>query len=306
MKFSDKKTVLIITGPTAVGKSAVAIRIAKYFDTEIISADSRQCYRELNIGVARPSRSELNEVIHHFIASHSIQEEVTVAGFEQYALQKAAALFQQHDTIVMVGGTGLYVKAFCEGLDEIPPVKPGVRSTINVNYKERGLAWLQQEVQQKDPAFYKAGEIKNPQRMMRALEVLESTGRSILSFHKGEKAKRNFTIIGAGLELPRQELNRNINSRVDQMMENGLLDEVRSLLPNKNMNALQTVGYTELFEFLDGKIVLEKAIEQIRSNTRKYAKRQLTWFRKDKSLQWFRPDQVEEIIQLVTRSADPA
>ena len=286
-----KKTVIIVCGPTAVGKTSTAIQIAKHFNTEVISADSRQCFKELNIGVARPSAHELKEVNHHFIASHSIHEEVTAATFEQYALQKAKELFQQHDVLVMTGGTGLYIKAFCEGLDIIPEIPAGIRENIIRNFENKGIEWLQHEVKEKDPAFYEAGEIQNPQRIMRALEVMEATGQSILSFRSGEKAKRDFAIIKFGMELPKEELHRNINTRVNKMIEAGLLDEVKGLIPFKNLNALQTVGYAELFDYLEEKtlparrqVTLPEAIERIKTNTRQYAKRQITWFKKDKDI----------------------
>lgn len=291
------KTVLVVCGPTAVGKTSVAIQLARHFNTEIISADSRQCYRELNIGVARPSEDELQQVPHHFIASHSIQEEVTAAAFEQYALQKAKELFKQHDVVIMVGGTGLYIKAFCEGLDAIPAVDPAIRENITRQYEEKGMEWLQQQVMEKDPDFYAVGEIQNPQRMMRALEVAEAKGQSILSFRGGKKAERDFIIIRIGLALPKEELDRNIAARVDQMMADGLLDEVKRLTPYKHLNALQTVGYTELFDHLDGKITPEQAIANIKTNTRRYAKRQMTWFRKDAAIRWFSPLQVEDILR---------
>lgn len=289
LKLSPNKTVIIITGPTAVGKTAVAIDVAKHFQTEIISADSRQCFKEMNIGVARPSIEELQQLPHHFIASHSIQDEVTAATFEQYALKKTEELFQKHDVVVMTGGTGLYIKAFCQGLDEIPEVPPEVRNIIIAKYKQYGLSWLQQEIKEKDPEFYKKGEIENPQRMMRALEVVEATGHSILHFRKGKKTVRDFAIIKAGLELPKEELQQRINNRVDKMIADGLLDEVKNLLPYKHLNALQTVGYTELFDFLENKKTLAKAIEEIKIHTRQYAKRQMTWFKKDKEIEWFAP-----------------
>jgi tRNA dimethylallyltransferase len=275
----------------------VAIGLAQHFQTEIISADSRQCFKELNIGVARPSPEELQQVKHHFIASHSIQEEVNAAVFEQYALERMQKLFEKQDRVVMVGGTGLYIKAFCEGLDKIPAVDAKIREQIIANYEKAGLSWLQQELQQKDPAYCSAGEMKNPQRMMRALEVVASTGRSILSFHKKGKGKRDFNIIKIGLELSKEDLHRNIHTRVDKMMEAGLAAEVRQLLPFKDRNALRTVGYAEIFDYLDKKISLPGAVESIKVNTRQYAKRQMTWFRKDKSTQWFTPTQLKEIIE---------
>jgi tRNA dimethylallyltransferase len=293
------KTVVIIAGPTAVGKTAVAIQLAKHFQTEIISADSRQCFKELNIGVARPSENELKEVAHHFIASHSVQQEVTAITFEQYTLLKAKELFQQHDSIIMVGGTGLYIKAFCEGMDVIPEIDPVIRKQVIQSYTTNGIGWLKEQLQEKDPVFSQAGEMQNPQRMMRALEVVESTGQSILTFRKGEKVTRDFNIIKIGLELPREELLQHINARVDKMMGAGLIEEVRRLFPFKNLNALQTVGYKELFDYLDDKISLADAVSQIKTNTRQYAKRQMTWFKKDAAIKWFSPLQVKEMIELV-------
>jgi tRNA dimethylallyltransferase len=283
------KTVIIVAGPTASGKTRLAIEAAKYFKTEIISADSRQCYKELNIGVARPSPAELNEVPHHFIASHSIHEIITAAFFELYALTKCAELFPRHDVIIMAGGTGLYLKAFCDGLDRIPEIDPMIRQRIMVNYEEKGIGWLTDQLNEKDPVFTDRGEMKNPQRMMRALEVVESTGHSILSFRKTARAVRDFNIVKFCIDIPREQLISNINSRIDRMFQMGLLEEVSSLLPYRHLNALQTVGYTEVFEYLENKIPFEKAVEQIRINTRQYAKRQLTWFRKEKDMNWVEP-----------------
>lgn len=296
LKKSAKKKVIIICGPTAVGKTAIAIHLARHFQTEIISADSRQCFRELNIGVARPSKQELESLTHHFIASHSIQENFTAADFEAYAIGKTTELFKRLDTIVMAGGTGLYIKAFCEGLDEIPEVDPAIREQIIISYEEKGLHWLQDEVRLKDPVYFATGEFRNPQRMMRALEVVIATGQSILSFRKREKAARDFNIIKIGLELPREELNNRINNRVDRMIEAGLLAEARQWLPYANLNALQTVGYTELFDYLHGKISFEEAVEQIKAHTRQYAKRQMTWFRRDEQINWFHPSDFSQIL----------
>ena len=296
MSIPHKKTVIIIAGPTAVGKTSVAITLAKHFQTEIISADSRQCFKELNIGVARPSEKELSEAKHHFIATGSVQDELTAAGFEQYALQKTNDLFVTHDKVIMVGGTGLYIKAFCEGLDEIPAIDPAIREKIMKDYKEKGMEGLQEKMKKKDPEFYKAGEIKNPQRLMRALEVIESTGKSILEYRKGKKAVRDFNIIKIGLEMPMEELQRNINERVDKMIEAGLVEEVKSLLPYKHLNALQTVGYKEIFNYLSGDISLTQATEEIKKNTRQYARRQMTWFRKDEEIKWFSALRIKELI----------
>ena len=301
MNFPTNKTVIIVCGPTAVGKTAVAISLAKQLQTEIISADSRQCFRELKIGVARPSHEELKEVPHHFIASHSITENINAAFFEKYALQKANELFKNHDIVIMAGGTGLYIKAFCEGLDEIPAIDESIRKKIIDSYEMHGLGWLQEEVKIKDPEFYKSGEIQNPQRMMRALEVFESTGQSILSFRRNEKAKRDFRIIKIGLELPKEELHDNINLRVDKMVNDGLVEEVNSLRGYRDVNALQTVGYSEIFEHLDGKMSLETAIEEIKKNTRQYAKRQMTWFKKDKQINWVNAKQISRIVSMAQK-----
>ncbi|WP_205511469.1 tRNA (adenosine(37)-N6)-dimethylallyltransferase MiaA [Longitalea arenae] len=295
----NEKICIIIAGPTAVGKTAVAIEVARHFNTQIISADSRQCFREMTIGVAKPSTEELQQVHHYFINSHSIHDDVNAAVFEQYALAAAEAIFRHNRIAVVTGGTGLYIKAFCEGLDDMPPVSPGIRQAITEQYELHGLSWLQQQVQEQDPLYYKTGEIQNPQRLIRALEVKQATGTSIRSFQQGKKVQRPFRIIKLALELPKPELHLRINTRVDKMMEQGLLQEVKALLPQRSLNALQTVGYTELFDHLAGKISLQQAIEQIKTNTRHYAKRQMTWFRKDSSLQWFAPDHVQAIIESI-------
>lgn len=290
MPNTFSKTIIVIAGPTAVGKTTVAIHLAKQFNTEIISADSRQCYKELKIGVARPSEEELGEVKHHFIASHSIHEDINAAFFEQYALDKVRELFSIHDVVIMVGGTGLYIKAFTEGLDKIPEIDPLVRRRIILNYEENGIGWLENELNKKDLLFSQQGEMQNPQRMIRALEVMEMTGSSIISFRNTWKAGRDFNITKIGLELPKDELKRNIHFRVDKMFEQGLVEEVKELLPYRQLNALQTVGYSEVFEFLDGKISIQEAADQIKIHTGQYAKRQLTWFRKDKGFTWFNPE----------------
>lgn len=283
-------------GPTASGKTAAAILLAKHFNTEIISADSRQCFKELNIGVARPTPEELKTVPHHFIATHSIHQEVSAALFEEYAMRKAKKIFQLHDVVILVGGTGLYIKAFCEGLDYIPAVNPVIRERIAGEYQKKGIEWLQNEIKEKDKTFYTSGETNNPQRMMRALEVMEGTGQSILSFRKGKKTERFFNIIKLGLTLPREKLYQRINNRVDTMIASGLIDEAGSLKEFQQVNALQTVGYSELYEHFDGKLTLETAIEKIKTNTRHYAKRQLTWFNKDASIHWVDAGDTNEMI----------
>ena len=293
------KTVYIIVGPTAVGKTSLAIQLAKHLQTEIISADARQCYKELTIGVARPSVEELNAVPHHFIASHSITETVNASVFEKYALPITEKLFEQKDSVVMVGGTGLYIKAFCEGLDDIPAIDPSVRKNITQSYEANGLIWLQEQLKQKDPIYWEQAEQENPQRLMRALEVMEGLGKSILSFQGHQKKQRPFTIKMIGLEMDRPILNDRINARVLQMIADGLEQEVQSLLPQFSLNALQTVGYREWLPYFNQEQAKEQVIAAIQQNTRQYAKRQMTWFKKDPSVQWFNasaPDLLNTII----------
>ena len=284
------KTCIIIAGPTAVGKTALSIELASHFNAEIISADSRQCFRELNIGVAKPTPDELSKVRHHFINSHSIHEEVNASVFEEYALHTVNKLFEKNEVVVMTGGTGLYIKAFREGMDAIPPIPEDVRKFVIKKYQDLGIDWLVSQLEEKDPLFAAKGEMKNPQRMMRALEVVLQTGQSIFSFRKNQQHQREFRIIPIALELPREQLYERINKRVDMMFEDGLLDEARSLLPFRHLNALQTVGYTELFDYFDGKTNSDRAVELIKQNTRHYAKRQMTWFKRDAETKWFLPD----------------
>jgi tRNA dimethylallyltransferase len=285
--LSLDKTVYIIIGPTAVGKTAFAISLAQALHTEIISADARQCYGEMNIGVARPSTSELAALPHHFIASHSINDTINASVFEQYALDKVEALFKTKDAVVMVGGTGLYIKAFCEGLDMIPEIDPKIRAEIIQQYEKLGLRWLQKELSVKDPIYWEKGEQQNPQRLMRALEVKLGTGESIVHFQQKNKITRPFHIVKIGLEMPREMLYEHINQRVLNMVEQGLEQEVKSLLPHLQLNALQTVGYSEWQPFFDGKVEKSRVIELIQQNTRHYAKRQMTWFKKDPEIKWY-------------------
>lgn len=281
-----ENTVIIVAGPTAVGKTALAIQLAQYFKTEIISADSRQCYREMNIGVAKPSLAELQKIKHHFIDSHSITDEVNAVVFEQYAMNAVESIFTNNPVAVMVGGTGLYLKAFCEGMDIMPAIDPALRKLIMTQYEEKGLEWLQIQVQEKDPAFWEIAEQANPQRLMRALEMVLQTGVSITGFRQQKRQERPFRIVKLGLELPREVLYERINKRVEEMKKQGLLAEVELLLAFRKLNALQTVGYKEIFEHLDGKITLDAAVENIKKHTRHYAKRQMTWFKKDTEFCW--------------------
>ena len=286
MILKIKPTVYIIAGPTAVGKTAVSIALAKKLDTEIISADSRQCFSELSIGVARPSKDELTAVPHYFIADHSVQTDINAGYFEQYALEKADIIFSKKDQLVMVGGTGLYIRSFCEGIDPMPVINPAIREEIIANYTSKGLIWLQSELKHRDPAFWETAEQLNPQRLMRALEVLNATGKSILFFRTAQKKQRPFNMVKIGLEMPKELLTQRINDRVDQMVLDGLIDEVQSVIQYRAKPALQTVGYKEVFDYLDGHISKEEAIQQIKFHTRQYAKRQMTWFKKDPEFRW--------------------
>lgn len=284
-------TVIIIVGPTAAGKTAFAIEVANQFNTSIISADSRQCYNELNIGVAKPTATELAAAKHYFIGTHSINEEVNAGVFEKYALDAAAQIFKTNAVAVMVGGTGLYIKSFCEGIDAMPGIDPALRNSIIEDYEKNGLASLQAQVANSDPEYFaQTHEKNNPQRLMRALEVVLTTGVSITHFQSAQKLTRPFNILKIGLSIPREILNERINSRVDAMMEEGFLQEVASLLSSTHVNALQTVGYQEIFAHLRGEITLEDAVEKIKQHTRQYAKRQMTWFKKDNQINWLELD----------------
>jgi tRNA dimethylallyltransferase len=295
-----QKTCIIICGPTASGKTDIAIDIAKQFNTKIISADSRQCFTELGIGVAKPSLEQLSVVHHYFINSHSIIENVSAADFEQYALASITDIFKTNDVAVMVGGTGLYIKAFCEGLDDIAPTDPKIKIEIAENYSKHGLTWLQEKIKEEDSLYFEKGEIQNPQRLMRALEVIRTTAKSIITHQQKIKKERNFNIIKIGIEIPRPILYERINTRVEKMMALGLEKEAKALHAQKDLNALQTVGYRELFDYFENKISLTKAIELIKQNSRHYAKRQMTWFKKDDGVIWM---QSEMILQFVKDKA---
>lgn len=292
-----QKTCIIIAGPTAIGKTATAIEVAKYFNTQIVSADSRQCYKEMNIGTAKPSPAELSTVEHFFINSHSINDSISAADFESYAMEKVDQILHNNRVAVIVGGTGLYIKAFVEGLDQIPAIDNNIRQDILENYEQNGLEWLQDAIKKEDTLFFQKGEIYNPQRMMRALEVKRSTGKSIFEFHRKDSKKRPFKIVQFHLQIPKDILHERINTRVDKMMDEGLLDEVKKLHPHRHLNALQTVGYKELFNFIDGNTDLKTAVEEIKKNTRSYAKRQITWFKKVAAMHNCGSSEVDYIIR---------
>jgi tRNA dimethylallyltransferase len=300
--MSDKpKTLIVIAGPTAVGKTAIAIELAAKLCTEIVSADSRQFFREMAIGTAKPTPEELAQAKHYFVDSHSVTDNFSVGDFEKEGLALLDEIFKTHGTAILVGGSGLYIKAICEGFDELPTATEGVRERLNQEFKDKGITWLREKLRSADPVYYEQVDLNNPQRLIRALEVFESTGKPFSSYRKATTNKRPFKSIKIGLDLPRDVLYQRIDHRVDEMVKQGLVEEVRSLLPHRHLNALNTVGYSELFDYFDGKTDLETAIALIKQNTRRFAKRQLTWFRKDKDIRWFRPDQdnlINKIIDL--------
>ncbi|MDA9555261.1 tRNA (adenosine(37)-N6)-dimethylallyltransferase MiaA [Pelobium sp.] len=289
------KKLIVIVGPTAIGKTALAIEIAKEYQTEIISADSRQFYKEMSIGTAKPNAIELAQAKHHFIDSHSINEDVSVGSFEKEVIKKIEELFQIHDVLVMVGGSGLYINAVLYGFDEIPKADEALRNKLNKEIEEKGIADLQEKLKQLDPVYFSEVDINNPQRIIRALEVCISTGKPFSSYRKTEVKNRSFESILIGLDMDRAQLYERINLRVDEMIQNGLLDEVSFLQPYQHLNALKTVGYSEVFKYLNGEWTLEQAIDKIKQNTRNFAKRQLTWFRKYPEIHWFEPSNKEDI-----------
>jgi tRNA dimethylallyltransferase len=287
-----QKTCIIICGPTASGKTDIAIQVAQHFNTQIISADSRQCFNELNIAVAKPNPEQLSSVQHYFINTHSIHENFSAADYEKYALAAADEIFAKNNIAVVCGGTGLYIKAFCEGLDDIPSIDESIKKEIMASYKLHGIAWLQQQIKLEDELYFAKGEIQNPQRMMRALEVVRGTGKSIVHHQQKIKKERDFNIVKIGVDIERQVLYDRINTRVDKMLVDGLEEEASGLLPHKALNALQTVGYRELFDYFERTISREKAIELIKQNTRHYAKRQVTWFKKDENIVWLSANKI--------------
>ncbi|QKJ31460.1 tRNA (adenosine(37)-N6)-dimethylallyltransferase MiaA [Mucilaginibacter mali] len=294
--MNSTKTLIVIAGPTASGKTAAGITLARRLHTDIISADSRQFFSEMAIGTAKPTPDELAQAKHHFIDSHSVTDNYNVGDFERDGLALLDELFKTHNQVVMVGGSGLYVKAICEGFDEFPEVLPEVQQKVRAGFEEKGLAWLQQKLQQADPLYYQQVDLNNPQRLLRAMEVIESSGQPFSSFRKAGVRKRPFNILKVGLEWPREQLYNRINQRVDMMIADGLIDEVKALFPYRHLNALQTVGYTEIIDYLDGKTGLPTAIELIKRNTRHFAKRQMTWFNRDKEMNWVAPEEVENFV----------
>lgn len=292
MSESNQPTLIVIAGPTAVGKTSVAIDLAKYLGTEILSADSRQCYKGMRIGTAQPNADERAQVVHHFVDCYAPEKELSAADFEREALSILNTIFINQKSAIVCGGTGLYIKALCEGLDDMPSVDSLIQTTINEEYAQQGIEWLRNRLRTTDPVFFAQGETENPARMLRALIFRLSTGKSITEFRTGIKKPRPFRIIKIGLELPREILYERINTRVEQMIKEGLVEEVQQFLPLRNCKNLNTVGYSEIFDFLDHTTSLEAAIEKIKQHSRNYAKRQLTWFKKDLDFHWFAADEV--------------
>jgi tRNA dimethylallyltransferase len=300
-KLALSKTLIVIVGPTAVGKTALAIKVAQHLNTEIISADSRQFFAEMEIGTAKPSKEELLAAPHHFIGSHHIQELFSTGDFEAQAISLLDTLFRNKQEVVMVGGSGLYVNAVVNGLDDLPQTDLSIRASLNARFQSEGLEGIKAELATLDPEYYAVVDQFNTQRVIRGLEFILSTGKKLSSFQLNRKKTRPFKIIKIGLNKDRQALYAQINARVDQMLASGLLDEVKGLLPFRDFNALKTVGYAELFDFLDGKCCLEESVDWIKQNTRRFAKRQLTWFRKDEEIVWFEPNQTNEILEFIDK-----
>lgn len=297
-----QKTLIVIVGPTAIGKTSLAIELAKHYQTEIISADSRQFFKEMSIGTAKPSEEELAAAPHHFINSHSINQLFSTGDFEVQALALMERLFAKHDVLVMVGGSGLYINAVCNGLDDMPEIDLDIREKLNQQFADEGIEAIRKQLSALDSEYFAKVDQSNPQRMIRGLEVALSTGQKLSSFLTSKKKERPFNIIKIGLNTEREKLYHQINHRVDIMIQEGLLEEVKSLEAYKELNALKTVGYSEIFDYLDGKIDLATAIDKIKQNTRRFAKRQLTWFRKDEDTTWFEPNQLSDIIVYLNNS----
>lgn len=291
-----QKTLIVVVGPTAIGKTSLAIELAKHYQTEIISADSRQFFKEMSIGTAKPSDEELAAAPHHFINSHSVTQLFSTGDFEVEALALIEKLFTEHDVLVMVGGSGLYINAICNGLDDMPEINLNIRDQLNQQFANEGIEPIKKQLATLDPEYFAKVDQSNPQRMIRGLEMVLSTGQKLSSFQTLHKKERPFNIIKVGLNTDREKLYAQINHRVDVMIENGLVEEVKSLEPYKELNALKTVGYSEIFDYLDGKTDLPTAIDKIKQNTRRFAKRQLTWFKRDTKTVWFEPGKTQTVI----------
>jgi tRNA dimethylallyltransferase len=293
------KKLIVILGPTASGKTALAIKLARHLATEIISADSRQFYKELTIGTAKPSAEELQAVKHYFINTHSIQQDYDAAIFGDEAFALILRLFEKYNSLIVCGGSGLYIKALLEGFDDIPEVPDEIRDELADRYARQGLGWLQAALKQTDPETFFTLDAQNPQRLLRALEVKLATGKSIREFQKNQKRQVPFRVIKLGLDVEREELYKRIDKRMDGMIEAGLFSEAEKLFPFRTKNALQTVGYQEIFDFMEGKYDQPEAVRLLKRNSRRYAKRQLTWFRRDAEINWVSPDDWKGMLSLI-------
>ena len=290
---------ILIVGPTAVGKTEMCINLAKKYQAEILSCDSRQFYREMNLGTAKPTSDELTAVPHHFVNSRSIEEDYDVKQFEKDAIELLDRLFLKNNVVIMTGGSGLFADAVVSGLDEMPSIYPSVREQVIRDYQKYGITFLQSEVQRMDPDYFEMVDQQNPQRLMRALEVIRGTGMPFSSFRIKKKKARAFKVVKIGLERPRTELYQRIEKRMDQMIQAGLFDEADALFGKRHLNSLQTLGYSEIFDFFEGKYDRDEAIRLLKRNSRRYAKRQLTWFKKDPDIKWFNPENQENIFDYI-------
>ncbi|MEQ8303630.1 MAG: tRNA (adenosine(37)-N6)-dimethylallyltransferase MiaA [Cyclobacteriaceae bacterium] len=299
MCAARQKVLVVVMGPTAVGKTAVAIELAKHLKTEIVSADSRQLYKEIDIGTAKPNVSELQEVKHHYISEVPLEMNYSAGQYGRDANVLIDRLFESFDHVVLCGGSGLYIRAILEGFDDMPEVTEKVRNEVIKDYEQHGLKWLQQQVLSGDPEYFAKVDKSNPQRLMRALEIMRATGQKSSGLRKNEVQVRHYKVVKVGLDLPREELYDRINRRVDRMIEVGLVEEAKGLYPRKSLNALQTVGYQELFGHFDGAYDFEEAVRLLKRNTRRYAKRQMTWFGKEADIQWFSPGEFRKIIKYI-------
>lgn len=294
-----KKILLIVTGPTGIGKTKIGIELANHFKTEIISADSRQIFRELSIGTAVPSKKELNSARHHFIHTHSVTENYNASIYETEAINLLEKLFQNNDIVLMVGGSMLYIDAVCNGIDIMPDVDPEIRNELKNRYEQEGLESLRLQLKKLDPDYYNQVDLKNQNRIIHALEICITTGKPYSSFRSNRKKSRPFNVIKIGLDCNRAELHARINTRVDKMIEAGLEKEAKNVYHLKQLTSLNTVGYREFFDYFDGLISKEKAIELIKRNSRRYARKQLTWYRNDPEMNWFQPDDIKKIINFI-------
>ena len=292
-------TLIVLIGPTGVGKTELSLSIAEYFQTCILSADSRQLYQELKIGTAAPTPSQLARVPHHFVGTLGLTDYYSAAQYEADVLEKLEELFQHNDTVVLTGGSMMYVDAVCKGIDDIPTVDKETRELMLQRYEEEGLETLCAELKILDPEYYQIVDLKNPKRVIHALEICYMTGKTYTSFRTQKHKERPFRIIQIGLTREREELYDRINRRVDEMMQEGLLEEAKSVYPFKHLNSLNTVGYKEIFNYLDGEWSLDFAIEKIKQNSRIYSRKQMTWFKRNPNIQWFHPEQKEEIMNYI-------